>query len=87
MQHALEIGRQAELYSYDQNNSAALDRYTSALNVLVPLVKQEPPGQRKEMLQKQVLEWMQEAESIKALNMAHTMATDSKTEHQHCCIQ
>lgn len=86
MQHALEIGHQAELYSYEQNNSAALDRYTSALNILVPLLKQEPPGQRKEMLQKQVMEWMQEAESIKALVMAHN-ATDGKTDHQHCCIQ
>ncbi|XP_055323910.1 serine/threonine-protein kinase ULK3 [Sitodiplosis mosellana] len=86
VQHALEIGRQAELYSYEQNNSAALDRYTSALNVLVPLLKQEPSGQRREMLQKQVVEWMQEAESIKALVMAHNV-TDSKTDHQHCCIQ
>lgn len=86
MQHALEIGRQAELYSYEQNNSAALDRYTSALNVLVPLLKQEPTGQRREMLQKQVMEWMQEAESIKALAMAHN-ATGNNTDHQHCCIQ
>lgn len=86
VQHALEIGRQAELYSYEQNHVTALDRYTSALNVLVPLLPQEPPGIRKDLLQKQVMEWMKEAESSKALVMAHK-ATDNKTENQHCTIQ
>lgn len=86
IQHALEIGRQAELYSYEQNHVAALDRYTSALNVLVPLLPQEPTGTRRDLLQKQVMEWMKEAESSKALVMAHK-ATDNKTDHQHCCIQ
>lgn len=86
VQHALEIGRQAELYSYEQNHVAALDRYTSALNVLVPLLPLEPSGIRKDLLQKQLMEWMKEAESSKALVMAHK-ATDNKTENQHCSIQ
>lgn len=86
MQHALEIGRQAELYSYEQNNSAALERYTSALKILVPLLPKEPVGHRKELLQKQVMDWMREAESIKALDMAHD-ATKNKSNHQHCSIQ
>lgn len=86
VQNALEIGRQAELYSYEQNHAAALERYTLALNVLVPLLPQEPPGLRRDLLQKQVLDWMKEAESSKALVMAHK-ATDNKTDHQHCCIQ
>lgn len=86
MQDALEIGRQGELYSYEQNNSAALDRYTSALNILVPLLRQEPAGLRKDALQKQIMEWMREAESIKALVMAHD-ATANRSTHQHCCIQ
>lgn len=54
VQHALEIGQQAELYSYEQNVSAALDCYTSAMNVLVPFLPQEPSGKRKDLLQKQV---------------------------------
>lgn len=86
IQHAIEIGRQAELYSYEQNHAAALDRYTSALNVLVPLLPQEPAGLRKDLLHKQVLEWMKEAEACKALVMAHN-ATDHNSDHQHCCIQ
>lgn len=86
VQHALEIGRQAELYSYEQNHVAALDRYTSALKVLVPLLPNEPSGARKDLLQKQIMHWMQEAESIKALVMAHN-ATENKSEHQHCCVQ
>lgn len=55
IKNALEIGRQAELYAYEQNISAALDRFTSALNILVPLLPQEPAGKRKELLQKQVM--------------------------------
>lgn len=88
VQDALEIGRQAEMYSYEQKFSAALDCFTSALNVLVPLLPQEPGGKRKELLQKQVLDWMKEAESVKSLVIAHTL-TENKTEnhHQHCCIQ
>lgn len=86
VQHALEIGRKGELYSCEQNHVAALDCYTSALNVLVPLLPQEPIGMRKDLLQKQVMEWMKEAESTKALVMAHK-ATDNKSEHQHCCVQ
>lgn len=86
VQHALEIGRQAEMYSYEQNHVAALERYTSALNVLVPLLPHEPAGIRRDLLQKQVMEWMKEAESSKALVMAHK-ATDNKTDHQQCSIQ
>lgn len=86
VQHALDIGRQAELYSYEHNHATALDCFTSALNVLVPLLPQEPVGIRKDLLQKQVMEWMKEAESSKALVMAHK-ATDNKSDHQHCCIQ
>lgn len=86
VQHALDIGRQAELYSFEQNHSAALDRYTSALNVLVPLLRQEPSGIRKDLLQKQVLDWMKEAESSKALVMAHK-ATDNKAGQHQCSIQ
>lgn len=85
IQHALEIGRQAELYSYEKSHTTALDLYTSALNILVPLLPLEPSGSRKDLLQKQVMEWMQEAESLKALIMTHN-ATDTKSQSQQCCI-
>lgn len=54
IQDALEIGQKGELYLYEQNTMAALDCFTSALKVLVPILPQEPNGKRKEMLQKQV---------------------------------
>lgn len=54
IQGALEIGRKGELYTYEQNFTAALECFTSALNVLVPILPQEPAGKRKEVLQKQV---------------------------------
>lgn len=52
--HALDIGRQAELYTYEQNFTMALESFTSALNVLVPLLKNDPAGPRKDLLHKQV---------------------------------
>lgn len=85
-QNALEIGQEAELYSYEQNHATALERYTSALNILVPLLRQEPSGIRKDLLQKLVMHWMKEAESSKALVMAHK-ATNQKSIHPHCSIQ
>lgn len=52
--HALDIGRQAELYTYEHKFSTALDLFKSALSVLLPLLKNESPGTRKELLHKQV---------------------------------
>lgn len=51
---ALDIGHQAELYIYDQNFTAALEAFTSALNILVPLLKNEPLSPRRDLLHKQV---------------------------------
>lgn len=87
VQDAMDIARQAELYSYEQNFPLALESFTSALNILVPLLKQEPNGKRKELLQQQVMDWMREAESIKGLVSAHSLSENSKTTHQHCTIQ
>lgn len=87
IQNALDIARQAELYSYEQNFPSALESFTTALNMLVPLLKQEPNGKRKDLLQQQVMDWMREAESIKGLVSAHTLTENSKSPHQHCTIQ
>lgn len=54
VQSALDVARQAELYSNEQNISAALESFTSALNVLVPEIRKEPSGERKDLLQQQV---------------------------------
>lgn len=84
----MDIARQGELYSYEQNFHAALESFTTALNTLVPLLKQEPNGKRKDLLQQQVMDWMREAESIKGLVSAHTLdENDKTTHHQHCSIQ
>lgn len=87
IQSALDIARQAELYSYEQNFPLALDSFTTALNILVPLLKKEPNGKRKDLLQQQVMDWMREAESIKGLASAHTLTEINKTTHQHCTLQ
>lgn len=87
VQNALDIARQAELYSYEHNFPLALESFTTALNLLVPLLKQEPNGKRKNLLQQQVMDWMREAESIKGLASAHSLAENIKTTQQHCTIQ
>lgn len=88
VQNALDIGRQAELYSYEHNFPLALESFKSALKVVVPLLEHEPNGTRKELLKQQVLEWMREAESIKGLLSAHSLAEqNAKTTHQNCTIQ
>lgn len=53
-QNALDTGRQAELYTYEQNFQSALELFTAALNVLVPMLRDEPNGARKVLLQQQV---------------------------------
>lgn len=54
IQSALDIGRQAELYSYERKFSSAFELFTSALNVLVPSIRKEPSGERRDLLQQQV---------------------------------
>ena len=87
VQEALQIGRQGELYAYEQNFQSALESYTSALNILVPLLRNEPVGKRKELLHQQILEWMKEGESMKAIISAQDLRTDKTGSNHQCCIQ
>ncbi|XP_033339552.2 unc-51 like kinase 3 homolog Aduk isoform X2 [Megalopta genalis] len=63
----LEIGETAEQYLAEGNYVHALERFQSCLGVLVPLLKKEPAGRRRDLLYKQVQLWMKEAESTKGL--------------------
>lgn len=47
---ALDIGRQAEMYAHEENFKIAIEKYKSALTLLVPLLNSEPPGHRKTLL-------------------------------------
>ncbi|XP_014209923.1 serine/threonine-protein kinase ULK3 [Copidosoma floridanum] len=87
---ALEIGDVAEQYLVEGNYELALEKFKSSLKVLVPLLKKEPPGRRKELLYKQIDKWMKEAESTKAFlitqDMENTAERASESQEQ-CLIQ
>uniref|UniRef100_A0A336MW35 Serine/threonine-protein kinase ULK3 n=1 Tax=Culicoides sonorensis TaxID=179676 RepID=A0A336MW35_CULSO len=86
--HALDIGRQAELYAHEKNFTTALDSFQSALGGLVPLLQKEPKGPRRDMLHSQIQEWMSEAENIKSfLENKDSESTTSDTDHHACILQ
>ncbi|XP_012261836.2 serine/threonine-protein kinase ULK3 [Athalia rosae] len=67
MPGALEIGEAAEQYLSEGKYAIALEKFKSALEMLVPLLAKEPVGRRRDLLHKQVQLWMKEGESTKAL--------------------
>lgn len=95
LRNGLEIGQQAEYYAYEKKLEVALETYKRALSILVPLLNQEVDAERKKMLHKQILDWMEEAESIKSLLQAQkniqnsadeTTSSDDSTDSKHCVI-
>uniref|UniRef100_A0A1B0CF61 Serine/threonine-protein kinase ULK3 n=1 Tax=Lutzomyia longipalpis TaxID=7200 RepID=A0A1B0CF61_LUTLO len=92
LRDGLEIGRQGELYAHEGNYRAALESLKTSLGSLVPLLGQEPKGQRRELLHQQIQAWMKDAESLKSLLSARDMQDDkdipnSHNTHSYCSIQ
>lgn len=67
MQDALEIGNSAQMYVSEGQYKLALEKFESCLGILVPLLATEPTGIRKDLLYKQVQDWLKQAENVKAL--------------------
>ncbi|XP_018335806.1 serine/threonine-protein kinase ULK3 [Agrilus planipennis] len=65
MATGLDIGCTGELYMVEGKNSLALEKLTSALSLLIPILGNEPPGVRKDLLHAQVQKWLSLAESLK----------------------
>ena len=61
----LEIAHAAEQYELEGKYSTALDKYKSALNILLPLLQSEPRGSRRSALSSEVNRWMNRAECVK----------------------
>lgn len=91
IQHALDIGREAELVVGEKNYERALESFKSALGSLVPLLQKEPKGTRRDLLYHQIEAWMKEAERLKGLIEAKDAgAGDEPIEsdgHDRCSIQ
>ncbi|XP_071453893.1 serine/threonine-protein kinase ULK3 isoform X2 [Hetaerina americana] len=63
---ALDIGKYAEQYLLEGQYSLALEKFESALNIMIPILSQEPPGPRRELLHQQIKLWLERAENAKA---------------------
>ncbi|XP_037028807.1 serine/threonine-protein kinase ULK3-like isoform X2 [Bradysia coprophila] len=85
---ALEIGRQGELYAFEKNYRLALENLTGSLSILIPLIQQEPPGTRREMLHAMTNKWMREAEQLKAhIEKEESENASEMPSHHACCVQ
>lgn len=88
----LQIAQSAEGYERDSKYPAALEKYELALGVLIPLMKSEPPGERKVKLGYEVTRWLNRAEVIKEILtiqekvLAEQMGEDRDPE-KSCGIQ
>lgn len=96
LKNGLEIGQQAEYYAFEKKLEVALETYKRALSILVPLLNHEVDSEIKKLLHKQILEWMEEAESVKSILQAQknirmsgdetTSSSDDSTDSRHCVI-
>lgn len=88
----VEIAQSAELYDFEGQHGTALDKYQSALGVLIPLLANEPKGDRKTLLNQEIKRWMNRAETIKDLKaledkcMSDSICENANLDKQ-CLIQ
>lgn len=91
VRHALDIGREAELFAGEKNYERALTSFKSALGSLMPLFQQEPKGNRRDLLYHQIERWMRDAEQLKELIEGVQEAGKTETldgdSHERCSIQ
>ncbi len=89
----IEIAETAEAYELEAQYGVALEKYQSALGVLIPALQDEPAGRRKTLLHAEVSKWMRRAERVKeALNIQEKVLADSvamgeSVEGKACKIQ
>lgn len=76
---ALEIGHTGEMYMTEGQYSLALGKFESCLATLMPLLASEPRGPRRDLLHKQVQQWLCLAESTKSLAALPTIKERSNT--------
>ena len=62
---ALEIMQSAELYELEGQYKTALEKYQTALGMILPALNKEPKGHRKRTLHSQTKTWMDRAEKVK----------------------
>ncbi|CAH1407954.1 unnamed protein product [Nezara viridula] len=89
---ALEIGMTGQMYMAEGDYVTAYNKFEGSLNVLIPHIKTEPPGLRKDLLVRQVQWWLTQAESAKALAAARDVDAECSLKQKifetaDCSIQ
>ena len=87
----IEILQSAESYEQEGQYNLALENYQKGLEILIPLLKKEPKGARKNLLTPQVNRWMGKAEAVKELiSIQEKVLADSVSEidtDKTCVVQ
>lgn len=89
---ALEIGLTGQMYMAEGDYLTAYNKFEASLNVLIPHIKKEPAGLRKDLLVRQVQWWLTQAESAKALAAARDVDAECSLKQKifetaDCSIQ
>ena len=96
MKTGLEIIQSAELYELEGQYAVAIEKYETALSILIPLLKSEPKGHRKTLLSTSLKRWMGKAEAIKELMIIQEKVMNDHLPHgtdgassfdKHCVVQ
>ncbi|XP_046640835.1 serine/threonine-protein kinase ULK3-like [Daphnia pulicaria] len=88
---ALEIGKEGVQYDSEGQHVIALERYKAALDVMIPMLRHESKGRRRDLLHQQVTLWMERAEQLQEFhNLQQSQLEELQAEDasgQYCCIQ
>ncbi|XP_053662959.1 serine/threonine-protein kinase ULK3 [Anopheles marshallii] len=85
----LKIARDADKDASEDRLDVALDGYTTALGLLIPVLHQDIAPSQKKQLRQRIVHWMEEAEHIKSIRSAQIMQEMESTEANHyaCTVQ
>uniref|UniRef100_A0A023F7A7 Serine/threonine-protein kinase ULK3 n=1 Tax=Triatoma infestans TaxID=30076 RepID=A0A023F7A7_TRIIF len=83
MYDGLDVGYSAQMYLCEGKYREAIDKFMLALSLLIPVLRKEPCGKRRELLTIQVKEWLDQAESIKTLLKANDELQQLDTNSPH----
>uniref|UniRef100_A0A4Y0BT42 Serine/threonine-protein kinase ULK3 n=1 Tax=Anopheles funestus TaxID=62324 RepID=A0A4Y0BT42_ANOFN len=85
----LKIGRDADRDASENKLDVALDGYTTALGLLIPVLHKDITPTQKKLLRQRIVHWMEEAEHIKSIRSAQIMQEMESTEANHygCTVQ
>jgi len=84
---ALEIAQSAELYEQEGQFEVAFEKYQTSLGLLLPLLTNEPKGDRKSLLSQEIKRWMTRAETLKDLKALEDKVDVADGVDKTCAIQ